>query len=758
LAVSLVMFFAYIWYPELTIVHDEQTAWADAVSSFYIVSILIAVMIAFQVFLYRRENMLAREQKDEIDELNRAQNRFFSSMSHEIRTPINTIIGLNEMILRENASPEINEDAENIESAGKMLLHLVNDILDMSKFQSGQMRLNETAFYIADMLREVADMIYVRAKEAGLELIVDVSPMLPEEIIGDEMRIKQILVNILNNAVKYTREGTVTLTVSAEEKEDRDVNIVYTVSDTGIGIKKESIPFLFDAFRRADEERTAMIEGTGLGLSIVKQFVDLMGGRVTVNSVYTKGSTFIVELPTKRVGDKYVGEMSLNRRRSGRKEYNASFIAPSAHVLVVDDTPANLRVVRRLLRDTQIDLTCVESGAEALEKTMEKAYHVIFMDHLMPDMDGIECMHRIRSQLGGLNRESRIVALTANAGSDNAALYSREGFDGYLVKPVTGVMLENELRRFLPPALMTITDESEDIEEMSKLWRDVHEIKAMVAISAASVADLPRDIQERYGISVIPCMIETEDGLFRDGVDITTDGLLRYMEDEEKKVAVISTDSDDYLSFFAERLKEARNLIYFSVSGRVQENAYPSALEAAKAFDNVMIIDCGHISCSMGILAIEAAKMAENGATPAQIVENIEIVKTKIDGSIILENMDFLVRGGQVSKSLCNIMKSLLLRPVVKLKHGSASVFSFRFGSRRKAWRRYIRHTLRNRSTIDPIICLIPYAGLGVEDLEWIKNEIERLFEFREIRFVQTSPAMALNCGPNSFGMMFKRK
>ena len=294
LVCSLACYGIAFFYPDLLNKHDMKTAYLDSIASLVGVGFTLFIMISFLLTIYEKENEKARRQTKEIEDLNKSQNRFFSSMSHEIRTPINTIIGLNEMIMREDISKEVAEDAANIQSASQMLLHIINDILDMSKMQSGQMSLTPVSYQSGDMLSEIVGMFWIKAKEKGLNFKVDVSPELPMELYGDEVRIKQILINVVNNAIKYTREGDVSLSIECKKNGTRDAVVTYIVSDTGIGIKKENIPYLFTAFKRVDEDKNKYIEGTGLGLSIVKQLVDAMGGKITVNSVYTKGSTFIM--------------------------------------------------------------------------------------------------------------------------------------------------------------------------------------------------------------------------------------------------------------------------------------------------------------------------------------------------------------------------------------------------------------------------------------------------------------------------------
>ena len=301
--------------PDLVSAHTQDMFYIDSLISLVLVGIICCVIVWFEEWLFNEENKRAREETKKVEELNKAQSRFFSSMSHEIRTPINSILGLNEIILRqEDASEEILKDATNIQGAGRMLLALVNDILDLSKIEAGKMDIVPVNYNLGEMLSEIVSMIWMRTQEKGLDLRVELDPSIPAELFGDEMRIQQILINLLNNAVKYTREGRITLNIEKEDMKDNQILLLFSVTDTGIGIKQDAIPYLFDAFQRVDEEKNIKIEGTGLGLSIVKQLVDLMGGKITVNSVYTQGSTFMVALWQTVTRKDAVGDINLLTR------------------------------------------------------------------------------------------------------------------------------------------------------------------------------------------------------------------------------------------------------------------------------------------------------------------------------------------------------------------------------------------------------------------------------------------------------------
>ncbi|MCR5486756.1 MAG: DegV family EDD domain-containing protein [Lachnospiraceae bacterium] len=656
----------YLQYYELVEVvpHNLEEFYLDTIGSFIIVGIMLTILVSFQTYVYRMENKMALSQKEEIDALSKAQNRFFSSMSHEIRTPINTIIGLNEMILREDISPEVAEDARNVSAASKMLLNLINDILDLSRINARQMRLMVGPYRPTEMIADVVSMIQVRAQEKKLLFTVNISESLPLVLSGDEVRIKQILINILSNAVKYTEEGRVTLAVECEGR-GKETELCFSVSDTGMGIKKENIPYLFTAFRRMDEDRNKHIEGTGLGLSIVKQLLDLMGGTVKVNSIYQKGTTFMIRIPQEVINEDAAGAVDLKSIQDG-EGYRQSFEAPDARVLAVDDTKANLLVVSKLLRDTKISLDTASSGAEALNLTLQKEYHVILMDHLMPEMDGIECMHRIREQVGGLSKKARIVALTANAGREDRVLYEREGFDGYMTKPVSGAALESELFRQLPKHLVTAF--REDMEEQDTVrWRR-GEKKKPYAITMSSISDLPKELVESAHISVIPIQVETARGFFRDGIDLDTDAVLSFMNAEGREMKIHSATADELEGFFLSNLQSANNVIHLSVSSGVADTSYFAAMEAKRALDNVTVVDTGQISSGLGLMVLEACRMAEEEASLEEIQVRMEEMRNLVHTSFLVDNLDRLAESGQVGWILERLTRAFMIRPEIRME------------------------------------------------------------------------------------------
>ncbi len=387
-----------------------------------------------------------------------AQAKFLTNMSHEIRTPINAIIGMNEMILRENENETIKDYALNIQNASNMLLGLINDVLDFSKIESGQLELVENTYHVASLLQDESLMLNARAADKPISTQITADANLPSKLFGDELRIKQILTNLLSNAVKYTPRGLVTLNVSSKPLDNNQIELCFSVTDTGIGIRKENLSQLFDSFKRFDLDKNRGIQGTGLGLDITKQLVDLMHGSITVDSKYGKGSTFTVTIPQKVIDAQPIGDLETAiqalKKEKGTSA-NCAFIAPEATVLVVDDTTVNLALMKGLLKRTKVKVDTASSGKKCLELTKENKYDVIFMDHMMPEMDGVETLEKIRNDNANPNRDTLIVALTANAIAGCKEMYLGYGFNDYFAKPVQADKLEDFLMKHLPNKLIS---------------------------------------------------------------------------------------------------------------------------------------------------------------------------------------------------------------------------------------------------------------------------------------------------------------
>ena len=391
------------------------------------------------------------EAKEKADEANQAKSSFLANMSHEIRTPINAVLGMDEMIIRESTEPEIRSYARNIRQAGKTLLALINEILDFSKVEEGKMEIIPTRYDLGSLVNDLTNMVKDRVEKKGLKLEIEIDPSTPHELYGDEIRIKQCIVNLLNNSVKYTEKGKVKMGIGFHPLGGDRIAMEVHVSDTGIGMKEEDLERLFKPFTRIEEKRNRNIEGTGLGMSITKKLLELMGTSLSVDSVYGKGSDFYFEVEQKVLDPEPIGDFA--ERFSGEEEedgsgYQSQFYAPLAHILVVDDTETNLLVIRGLLKATGVQLDTVGSGPEALAAMEKQTYDVILVDHMMPGMDGIETLAEMKKRPD--YDKSAHIALTANAISGAREMYLKAGFDDYLSKPVDGDVLERTLKNYIP--------------------------------------------------------------------------------------------------------------------------------------------------------------------------------------------------------------------------------------------------------------------------------------------------------------------
>ncbi len=399
----------------------------------------------------KKEAIMARE----------AQTRFLANMSHEIRTPINAVIGMNEMILRESKNEDVLGYAENIKSASNMLLGLVSDILDFSKIESGKIEIVNSEYETANLIRDEKLILNVRASQKKLSIHTEIDETLPSKLSGDELHIKQIVTNLISNAVKYTEEGSVTLKVYHKNADENNIDLYFSVEDTGIGIKPENMKVLFESFKRLEIEKNRNIQGTGLGLSIAKQLTELMNGELAVESEYGKGSKFTMRVRQQIIDKSPIDLKNVFTENShiNKNTKERYFIAKEAKVLVVDDNEMNLSVIKMLLKRTLIQADTATGGKDAVEKTKQNKYDLILLDHMMPELDGIETLKIIRNDESNLNSKSIIIVLTANAVAGCKEEYLRQGFDDYFSKPIQADKFDDLLLKYLPGELIEWNDD-----------------------------------------------------------------------------------------------------------------------------------------------------------------------------------------------------------------------------------------------------------------------------------------------------------
>ena len=448
----------------------------------YLASVVMCAVAQYEVV---KAKIKQEDALEAARQANEAKTDFLANTSHEIRTPINAVLGMNEMILRETDKAENFKDSDpeafresfrkirnysaNVDSAGSSLLAIINDILDFTKIEEGRMDIVPTEYQLSLVLNDVSNMINFKARQKNLTFVTDVDETLPDNLYGDVVRVRQVITNILNNAVKYTDEGSVSLTVAGDitgQTEDgkKTVELVISVKDTGIGISEEDMGKLFGKFERVDLEKNSTKEGTGLGLAITKMLLEMMDGSITVKSEYGKGSTFTISLPQVVLSDEPVGnfrekfENALERKKS----YHESFRAPSARVLIVDDTRMNLIVVTEFLKDTLIRLDTAGGGREAIKLALANKYDVILMDQRMPEMDGVETLHEIRKHTDGPNIDTPVICLTADAVVGARNRYLSKGFNDYLTKPINSIYLETKLKKYIPAEKIETVEYVED--------------------------------------------------------------------------------------------------------------------------------------------------------------------------------------------------------------------------------------------------------------------------------------------------------
>lgn len=436
---------------------SEKEVVMDLLIGFCASSISVAAVMYLHFRMYNKQQEILEEARIEAQSANKAKSAFLANMSHEIRTPINVMLGMNEMILRESESEEIRQYAKSIERSGGYLISLINNILDISRIESGKMEIEEGKYELRQLLDEVMLIAEKQAEQKSLKMNLIFDKTLPAYLIGDVIHIKQILLNLINNAVKYTKEGQIDIKVSKNEEETK---LIFEVKDTGIGIKEENLPVLFDAFMRVDSKKNKKIKGTGLGLAIAKQLAEQMDGMIWVESVYGKGSSFFVQLPMKKVSD---GKISNVEWKETDERKRRSFVAPQAKILIVDDNPENLMVTRSLLKRTAVFVDTAASGEECVHKVRQNVYDLILLDYMMPQMDGIDTIRELKKDV---QFHIPVIALTADVTKGIEQTFLREGFCAYLSKPVMWSKLEDLLMKYLRDDLVFIR---EDLKEEQKI-------------------------------------------------------------------------------------------------------------------------------------------------------------------------------------------------------------------------------------------------------------------------------------------------
>lgn len=749
--------YAYGYYhPEaITPMDSKAAAYMDSLFAMLAVGLAGGAILKMQIRMFETERAVAWQQQKELEEINKSKNSFFASMSHEIRTPINTIIGLNEMIIRESEEEITKEYAANVQNASKMLLNLVNDILDLSQMEMKRMDIVLLEYRTEELFGGLIDMIKVRMQEKRLEFMVDIDEDIPSALLGDMKRINQVLLNILTNAVKYTQEGSVTLSVSMEPVGEDAISLVMSVADTGIGIRKEDLEHIYESFRRADARKNLKIEGSGLGLSITKQLVDMMNGEIAVDSIYTKGTTFTVTLPQKVVDRTPIGDIEFLHYDRGRaEEYRQSFEAPEARILIVDDNPMNSLVESKLLKETKMKIDVADSGTKCLEMTKRKYYHVILMDYMMPEMNGAQTLTQLRRQENGLCRDSAVIVLSANSVAEARRQYVEDGFDGYLEKPIQGEAMEAEILKFLPDDIIEYRADAAEMEEKAEIRRVIRHKRKKVYITTDCVSDLPEIFMDKYDIGMVYFYVKTEHGRFADTLEISSDNLIQYMTETTSSAYLDNISLEEYEKFYANALTQAEQVIHISVARSIGKG-YETAVSAAQGFDHVHVIDSGNISGGQALVALYAGKLAADGYNAAEICERIDGMKNRIESHYIAPSAKIFYQRGFLNSTSARVCSLLTIHPVVRVRQSRMVLTGIRCGRIEGAWKRFIHWHLLRKGRINPGIIFITHAGCSVEQQELIRHEVLRCIPFEQVIMQRISVSVTCNAGIGTFGLAY---
>ena len=750
----------YLWtyyHPEFVKpLESRLMVYVDSYFSVMAVGVCFGIIMRLQMRVFEEEHKVNVLQQEELERNSNSKNVFFANMSHEIRTPINAIMGLNELILRTEPSEEVREYAKDIGTASKMLLGQVNDILDLSQMEMKKMRIVPVEYRTEDLFGELVELIRVQTDKKGLELNVEIDKDIPSVLMGDEKRLKQILLNILDNANKYTREGSVSLFAKGELSSKGELILEVKIEDTGIGIRKEDIDYLYDSFNRIDEKKNNRIVGSGLGLAIIKQLVDLMEGEIAVDSIYTKGTVFTVRIKQRIVDNTPMGVINfMNRETVQVEKYQHLFEAPEARVLVVDDNEMNSMIAKKLLSATKVQIDVAGSGEECLKMTKKKYYHVILLDYMMPDMDGTQVLKELRNQENGLCRESAVIALTANTIMGARQLYLEQGFDGYVEKPIHGKLFEMEVFKFIPSDIIEyLDDETVNDRESNPIQSKSRKKRKKIYVTADCCCDLPPELLEKYDIKLMYLYIKTPYGRFADTIEIDSDSLSQYTSFNSSTAFADSVTVEEYEEFFAEVLTQAEQVVHISL-GSKSGKSYSVAVEAAKGFDHVHVIDSCQASCGQGLVTLHAAKMALDGKSVSEICAEVEQKIPLVQTMVIMPGADIFHQNSRMRAIAAKVCRVFSLHPMAVMKHTRPVAVGLLGGTLEKAWKQGIRWHLHRKRKINKEVVCITHVGLSVKQQEWLLREIKKQVNFKRVIINKTSFSTACNVGLKSIGISY---
>lgn len=627
---------------------SEKEVVMDLLIGFCASSISVAAVMYLHFRMYNKQQEILEEARIEAQSANKAKSAFLANMSHEIRTPINVMLGMNEMILRESESEEIRQYAKSIERSGSYLISLINNILDISRIESGKMEIEEGKYELRQLLDEVMLIAEKQAEQKSLKMNLIFDKTLPAYLIGDVIHIKQILLNLINNAVKYTKEGQIDIKVSKNEEETK---LIFEVKDTGIGIKEENLPVLFDAFMRVDSKKNKKIKGTGLGLAIAKQLAEQMDGMIWVESVYGKGSSFFVQLPMKKVSD---GKISNVEWKETDERKRRSFVAPQAKILIVDDNPENLMVTRSLLKRTAVFVDTAASGEECVHKVRQNVYDLILLDYMMPQMDGIDTIRELKKDV---QFHIPVIALTADVTKGIEQTFLREGFCAYLSKPVMWSKLEDLLMKYLRDDLVFI---HEDLKEEQKIKdEEFKQLKGQIK---------ENDIKIEEGLR----LLDGDFMQYRKLMEFFTE----YQEEYMRQMQQLMTQKEvkvDEITRMMHTLKSNAKAIgaihLYEIAKEMEDRGKQKDMEYIMSAYNLLKLEWGRvfkasrefIEQTKNVLFNQKKEEEKDKQSKEEIKEKLKIFITRYQAKEAKEQIQYY-RKGKISEEERNILKEMEIR------------------------------------------------------------------------------------------------